>query len=254
MSLINEALKRAGRVQKETPPPTEPPTAGLTPVEPPPPAPSTGRGGPVRAILLMLALASLAGGSFFVWRFFQAGSAPPLAAAAKPGPVAKADTQPQPTPADKAATNLVAEPATPPVGPAATQTVAAAAPPPSPSAQLEPAGAAKAPAEAATTTVAQAVAPSPAPPPAQATPSEPPPAPAQAQPAAPVAEPPPVAVAWPPLKLQAIIFRVKDPKVRINGTNLSVGAEVDGVYVEEIRSDAVTVKLGGETKVLFLKR
>jgi hypothetical protein len=69
-----------------------------------------------------------------------------------------------------------------------------------------------------------------------------------------VAEPSPAAVAWPPLKLQAIIFRLKDPKVRINGTNLTVGAEVDGVRVEEIQSDAVTVKLGGETKVLSLKR
>lgn len=67
------------------------------------------------------------------------------------------------------------------------------------------------------------------------------------------AAPTPAAPAvWPKLDLQGIFFRLKDPSVRINGTNLYVGNEIEGVRVVEIQRQSVIVQLGGETNVLTL--
>jgi hypothetical protein len=69
-----------------------------------------------------------------------------------------------------------------------------------------------------------------------------------------VAEKPPSPLPRPTLNLQAIVFRLKNPAVRINGKTLLVGDEVDGAKVVEILRESTKVEFAGETTVLTLKK
>ncbi len=73
------------------------------------------------------------------------------------------------------------------------------------------------------------------------------------------AEPAPVAVTvptpatFPPMKLQAVFYRLRNPTVLINGKTLSKGDEVDGARVMEIERMSVVVDWNGEKKTLRIE-
>ena len=78
---------------------------------------------------------------------------------------------------------------------------------------------------------------------------------AKLPPAPPPAVPVPVAlapVAWPPLKLTGILSNpgAGEGAAIINNQMLSVGGQIDGVTLVEIRADGVMLKFGEETKFL----
>ncbi len=64
---------------------------------------------------------------------------------------------------------------------------------------------------------------------------------------------PAVEKAFPPVKLQGIAFRIKNPSVLLNGKVLELGDELDGLTVKKIERSSVTLEFGGQTKVFPLK-
>jgi len=225
MSLINDALKRIG--QKQTPA-EPPPTTGLKPVE----EGGGGAGGPVKVLVVVLAVAALGVGGWFTWKALHPPK-PKSLAAAQPGKKtgvverAKRPARPKGTGELAKVTGQV-QSNLPPVAPSNPPAPAVAAPAPTP------------PAEAATPaqpTVAPAAEPAPV---------------AKAEPTVAAPATPPAPVVWPKLDLQGVFFHPKSPSARINGTNLYVGGEIEGVRVVEIQRQSVSVQLGGETNVLTL--
>ena len=106
--------------------------------------------------------------------------------------------------------------------------------------------------------------------PAAPKPSAPPVAAATKIPAPAVASKPPVAVPQPPvaaasvqskpepqpmpeLKLQAIVFRMKNPSALINGRHVEVGDDVSGARVTEIHRTTVIVEWQGQKAPLQMK-
>ena len=107
MSLINDALKRASRAQKENPAPP-PPELHFRPAEPSP-RPAYGSAG---LLIIGLLVALLLGGLLVLYALRQPGSSPTLVKAAQPETTA---TQTAVAAADKA---VVAPPANPATAPA----------------------------------------------------------------------------------------------------------------------------------------
>ena len=57
---------------------------------------------------------------------------------------------------------------------------------------------------------------------------------------------------FPELRLQSIVFRLRNPSVVINGEMLSAGDTVDGARVAKIERHAVTMEWRGQTNILRL--
>jgi hypothetical protein len=57
---------------------------------------------------------------------------------------------------------------------------------------------------------------------------------------------------FPELKLQSIVFRLRNPSVLINGQMLNTGDTVEGARVVRIERHAVTMEWQGQTKLLRL--
>jgi len=230
MSLINDALKRAGKQQKDGGAGQSGGGSPMTPAENSP-------GSKPSFVLLGLLLICLIGGGYYFMKWKeakaktgQAKAPPPKAAATSNGILGAAalihgttnlvgqirSTQG----ADSAvqqkekSTNLVAQ--------IKTNVLVAAIPPP------------------AVETKAEAPSPSP--------PISPPPG----EPVrAPVASPVPTGP-FPTLKLQGIFYRLKNPTVLINGETLKIGQLIDGARVVEINRLSAKVEWNGQTKSLFL--
>ncbi len=226
MSLINDALKRAREAEQQRggePPPE-------TPLQPAEHAPAPRAGGRVILLVLVVVLVALAASYMGRWvggseeaGAARASNAPPAGRLIPPheaaGPVA--------SPTLKVSTNVLTrrEPAPPPPR-AMPPTSEAPAPP-------------------------QVGAPSP-------TDTNAAPAAGQ-QPTVPGEGVPPTAAAvapaepqFPELKLQSIIFRLRNPAVVINGQMLSVGDTVSGARVVRIERHAVTMEWQGQTNILRL--
>ncbi len=62
----------------------------------------------------------------------------------------------------------------------------------------------------------------------------------------------PIPVEFPPLKLQGIYFRRKDPSAMVNGHNVYAGDIVEGVRVVAIERQQVVVELNGQRKSLSM--
>ncbi len=228
MSLINDALKRASTNPK-------PAASGATASEPPMVAVTAAslaakprQGTPVAMIAGMIALTLIAGWFFLKWR--EASSGPQtvqVASTAKPAPTLAANVQ-TPPPAPAAAKNP-APAATAAPKPPATQVAAVVRP--------EAAPQAAAPAKVSVPVVAAA-------PPIVV--PQPPVAPAAAQ-----AKPEPQPM--PELKLQAIVFRMKNPSALINGRHVEVGDDVSGARVAEIQRTTVIIEWQGQKTPLQMK-
>ncbi len=63
----------------------------------------------------------------------------------------------------------------------------------------------------------------------------------------------PAKPSFPPVRLQGIFYRPKNPSVMINSKTLLVGEKVAKVKVLAITRDSVTLEWNGETKVLTLE-
>ena len=198
MSLINDALKRAGTNLK----PAASAGSAVSAVEPPMVAVTASalaakprQGTPVAMIVGMVALTAVAAWFFLKWREASTGqTAIEASSPAKPAP----------------ATPAAPKPSAPPVA-AATKIPA-------------PAVAAKPPVAVPQPTVAAAS--------------------AQSKP-----EPQPM----PELKLQAIVFRMKNPSALINGRHVEVGDDVSGARVTEIQRTTVIVEWQGQKSPLQMK-
>jgi hypothetical protein len=207
MSLLNDALKRAGG--------TDPDRPGADPSLPPlqaaeyPAEPNWG----FRFLLVVLLVVTIGMSAFFLVRWSQGPTPGPgdlprlqevaLAPPASPAPTpAEAQNSSSAKPSIRVSTNWVARDA-------------AALPPPPP----EPARATTLP-------------------------------PAVANPAPAVTPDAPV----PALKLQSIIFRLRNPSAVINGEMLGVGETIKGARVVRIDRHSVTLERNGETNVLELPR
>jgi hypothetical protein len=62
----------------------------------------------------------------------------------------------------------------------------------------------------------------------------------------------PVEARFPELKLQSIVFRLRNPSVLIDGEMLGAGDTVKGARVVKIERHAVTLEWQGQTNVLRL--
>lgn len=219
MSLINDALKRAGTNLK----PAASAGSAVSAVEPPMVAVTASalaakprQGTPVAMIVGMVALTAVAAWFFLKWREASTGqTAIEASSPAKPAPAPAANVQtPPPAPpvakASAPATPAAPKPSAPPVA-AATKIPA-------------PAVAAKPPVAVPQPTVAAAS--------------------AQSKP-----EPQPM----PELKLQAIVFRMKNPSALINGRHVEVGDDVSGARVTEIHRTTVIVEWQGQKAPLQMK-
>lgn len=217
MSLINDALKRARTTP--APAPAASADAAMIPVAAPvTTVPKTNRT-PVGLIAGMVLCAGVAGWFFFKWREASTASQPTsqstaLASVEKPKP----------------ATQLA--PAAPPVSKPIAQEPAAAP------AQTKPAIAAAAPVAAPAVTAKPVSGPS-------------------VQPAASTSAPAPAVAAsapapLPELKLQAIVFRMKNPSALINGRHVEVGDDVSGVRIAEIQRTTVFIEWQGQKLPLRL--
>lgn len=223
MSLINDALKRAKLIPKRSPANTVGVT--LNPADTPGPLINLSR------LAVPILVVVLAAGGWFVWKWWSGDPADPTAS----GPVS---------------TNKVTN---------ASQSTAAGA---------NKAGSAKSPAlvkalDSAKEAVAavqernsdpastETPAPSAATPPSETAPAPggTPGAGADAT-AATASEP---AREFPPLKLQGIFYRLKNPSALINGQTVSVGQQVEGVQIASIDRNTVVVQLGGQSLELKLK-
>ena len=228
MSLINDALKRASTNPK-------PAATAVSAAEPPMVAVAASalaakprQGTPVAMIVGMVALTVVAAWFFLKWREASTGqTAIEASSPAKPAPAPAANVQtPPPAPpvakASAPATPAAPKPSAPP-GAAVTR--------PEPAQQA--AAATKIPAPAVASKPPVAV---PQPPVAAAS--------VQSKP-----EPQPM----PELKLQAIVFRMKNPSALINGHHVEVGDNVSGARVTEIQRTTVIVEWQGQKAQLQMK-
>ncbi len=231
MSLINDALKRANTSPKPAASSTTAAESAMVPVAAAP-APATVKPRattPVGLIVAMVALAGVAGWFFLKWREASNGRPPVQATTSVPG------TAPA-SPPETRATLVPAPPAAPPPQPATAASVAVATPPPKAEPAAPPASPALAPAPS------PVPAPSPAPEPVVAVVPAPAPTPAAMQPAQ-----------MHDLKLQAIVFRMKNPSALINGRHVEVGDEVAGARVLEIQRTTVFVEWQGKRQPLTIR-
>lgn len=264
MSLINDALKRARQnQQKQT---SE--SAAESPLQPVEAAPAK-KG--QSAVAVVGAAVLLLAGCWFLWQWLNPPPPTSVALAKPPATtnktaaapkssiasnltrpfqaVAKLDTAlkaaretetnpPAPAPQAAPPTQAVARP-TPPTTVAAPPTQVSSAPPPAPSAppNAVPAKSTEvvASAKARPATATNEVATSP---------------PAASDAAAQLGS---RNVAFPPLKLGGIYFRMTKPSALLNNRTLFVGDEVEGVRVVGIERHSVKVEWKGATKELFLK-
>lgn len=228
MSLINDALKRASTNPK--------PAASIAAASEPAMVAVTAaslaakprQGTPVAMVAGMIALTLIAGWFFLKWREASSGQQTVQVASS---------TKPAPTPATNVQTPPPATPVAKTSAPAAT---GAPKPPATPVAAVVRPGAAP-----------QAAAPAKVPAPAVA--AAPPivvPQPTVAPAAAQVKnEPQPM----PELKLQAIVFRMKNPSALINGRHVEVGDDVSGARVTEIQRTTVIIEWQGQKTPLQMK-
>ncbi len=244
MSLINDALKRASQSSKQGTPPRSP-TAGapLQPVV----------GGRKRrtsrqTVLIVMSSIAVLGLGAALWAFLDArkhsGGAPPNSPAVTQSNKVATDSPPQDKPKSAAP---AASPNVPAAAEAPSSTVSTtpistpvASPGDKPPADVKP--------HAAPPVVAASAKPQKA---APAAPGSPTPAP-------PRADPPKVSVwsggkSFPAVKLQGIVFRIKNPSVLINGKVLALGEELDGMVVKKIERSTVTLEWNAQTKVFSLK-
>ncbi len=228
MSLINDALKRASTSPK--------PAASIAAASEPTMVAVTAaslaekprQATPIAMIAGMIALTVVAGWFFLKWREASSGQQTvQVASLMKPAPAPAASVQtPPPAPA-------VAKAATP-AAPAAPKQ---SAPPIAAVIRPEPALQATLPAKTSAPPVAPA-------PPIAVPQSTAVPALTQAKP-----EPQPM----PELKLQAIVFRMKNPSALINGHHVEVGDDVSGARVTEIQRTTVIVEWQGRKTPLQMK-
>lgn len=217
MSLINDALRRAGQIKKPQPPDS----SDGAPMQPVYPSTSSKNSflGPI--LLVVIALVMTVAGWFF-WKGWQAKSKPDAVAKvqapsspAQREAVAESKTQPKievPT--------VVALESTKDSAPVAvTENI----PPPTANV-IATESKNTAPTESSTNVVATVV--TSALPPA-ATPPE--------------------------LKLQGIFYRINNPTALINGKTLGVGEKIDGARVVKISPEQVTVERNGQTNVLMMR-
>lgn len=233
MSLINDALKRARLGQKksdDSPPDSPPETPPETPPDTPPLEPVESDSTPKRSpkVLMVLCILLLGCGLWFVWKWWNSPAQPVLPELAQTtvtnAAPASSDTQVPPVELAETTTNEV-EASVADATPVLSETNAIMA--------LEDSEPVSPPVE---TNVQEIVA---APPPE---PTEPP-----------IVLQPSRRVTFPPLKLQGIFFRMKNPSVLINNLTLFIGDKVAGVSVVEIHRTKVTLELNGARKELFLK-
>ena len=228
MSLINDALKRASTNPK--------PAASIAAASEPTMVAVTAaslaskprQGTPIAMIAGMIALTVVAGWFFLKWREASSGQQTvQVASSMKPAPAPASSVQTLP-PAPAVA--KAATPAAPAAPKQSAPTVAAVTRP-------EPALQATLPAKASVPPEASA-------PPIAVPQSTVAPTPTQAKP-----EPPPI----PELKLQAIVFRMKNPSALINGHHVEVGDEVSGARVSEIQRTTVIIEWHGQKTPLQMK-
>ena len=243
MSLINDALKRASRAPK-------PPEAGapLLPVG----APRAKRALPGWLLTALLAVVVVAAG-WCVWRAWRVTPAGPAAnstnaAPARPVSVALSKAQSASNAIGRLAATLTARTneslaATSPEKPTGLDAVAPtnAAPPLAavPGSATAPAG------ETPRSTITNGPTP-------DGAAAQNPTIASSTNPVAKVAERPATAAEFPPLKLEAIYYRVKNPSAMIDGETVYVGDIIEGVRVAKIDQQTVTLTLGGRTKALTL--
>ena len=58
---------------------------------------------------------------------------------------------------------------------------------------------------------------------------------------------------FPPVKLQGIVYRLKNPSVLLNGKTLFLGEELDGVTVKKIERTSVTLEFSGQEQIFHLR-
>jgi hypothetical protein len=202
--------------------------------------------------LLVLALC---GGGFFLWTWLKSGPEKAVATDAIKQPVAtQADTKPAVEPKADSQPPARSEPGRTSAKGSAEVVVPPTQSAPAPShVPLSPAPTTTQPDQSSAVPVAT----TPAPPP---TAVNPPPAslPAAVQPSpptstAPIMVVPPPKPPFPELKLQGIVFRSRNSSVVINGRTLFEGDSAQGVKVQKVDRQSVTVEFNGETKVLTLE-
>lgn len=241
MSLINEALKRARQLQKKQKP-ADPANTPLQPVE------SNPSNKPSSGLVLAGSLAILALAGWFLWQWWSGGSQP-LPTASKPPATTNPPSSIGKTLASiKSLTNQIqAVAAIQSSTEAIVQTNAVPASSEQVVASTSPA-AGVTNAAAPTTETATNVLPLPRAASDATTQGLP-------QKVEDSVFPTPTArnVAFPPLKLQGIYFRLNKPSVLINNRTLSVGEEVEGVRVAGIERFSVRMEFKGATTNLFLK-
>ena len=272
MSLINDALKRAGRNQ---PTPENAPGAQPPPLQPADSKPGVALWIPVAVLVGLVGLFAVGG-----WLIFKAlhsvASQPVAARRVTPSP-AKAASGTEKTPSTTAPAETKATARVPHQTVRRAQSLSAAsAPSPAPAAgaghevdraEVDPSPQVQAPSSrsslgelpAAEILKARSVfekvrqqhrqamrrtADTSRSRPSPAVASTPPPAPP-----APVAEAP---TSFPPLKLQGIFYRPSKPSALINRQTVFVGEHVDGAEVVAIAPQRVTVRWRGQTRVLTL--
>jgi hypothetical protein len=229
MSLLNDALKRADEANR-TQPGSGPPLPPLRPADYVTPYP-----GGLRLLLGVLVVLALGASGFFLSRWLVPGGDPPparstgAAAAAHPGD-APGPIPARPLPAADTASTALPQTSAPST-PALRGAGARGNTPPAATAASPPVRAASAPAPAA----------------------EPEPAPRVAEAGA-LATSATRTNLPPALKLQSIIFRLRNPAAVINGQMLGVGDVVDGARLLRIERHAVTLEREGKTNVLELPR
>lgn len=226
MSLINDALRRASQSDKNRP------SRQATPIgmQPAPVAQSSR----VTAILIGTVVVTMTLAGWLFWQLFSArhnhaeashdaSLFPPVELRVGPPPAA----QPKLAPVAAVAPVAPAKPVAAPEKPAVAPTPAVvAAPAPSPVAP------AVAPAAPAHPTIAWSIAPTAAPPVA-------------------TKDPP---VVWPSdIKLTAIFYSRKNPRILVNGNMYGIGDQIEGVIIRQIENNQVTLESNGHYKVLFLE-
>ena len=258
MSLINDALKRAGQAQRQQPP-QRPSVLPMQPVE-----------SPRQRFLLSdyalpaLLVVALLGGGFFVWTWLKSGPEqaaataavkPPAAAQAEAKPAVVVQPSPQPAPPPVADSKPMVE-AKPMTEPTEVSTTPLPATPGKQAVQAGPetvTALAPLPQVSIPAPVIMSAAPSPV---VASSPPTQTPVPVQPSPPAtpvPAVVAPPPKPAFPELKLQGIVFRSRNSSVVINGKTLFEGDTTQGVKVLKVERQGVTVEFNGETKVLNLE-
>jgi len=226
MSLINDALKRAREAEQQRTEKT-PPAPPLKPADHAAPPRRAGR-----MVVTVLLLATLGFAALYLSRWARSS-----------GGVPASETSNEVATASRSSPETVAAPAARLAIPAGTNLMA----PPGSVFHSEP-SAAPAPASPASSsppaTDLRAAIPG-------SIPAEPPASPGEDAPTAvqPVAE---VEARFPELKLQSIVFRLRNPSVVIDGEMLGVGDTVKGARVAKIERHAVTMEWQGQTNVLRL--